>query len=204
MAKTSRTHFNWPAMRRRCQARTLTHCHPMPPLLSGSTPTCLPKSSRPSSQLHLHTLPLSFIYGLPLFHSPLSFDSLQQPHVHGTEINQVHNKSEFEVGESSTQSKPTILPMYSKIPITSLPYLSSNSITSYWAPSTNVFPREKLNGQNYFSSLNQSKYFLRVINNSVFWQRRLFIPHPMMLWNVSGEGTQLRNSIQSVKTLLIH
>ena len=67
------------------------------------------------------------------------------------QIDKLHNKSGFEVGKSSAQSKPTDLPMYSKNSVTSLPTLSSNYITSSLAPSTGVYPGETLNGNNYFS-----------------------------------------------------
>ncbi|KAA0055538.1 UBN2_3 domain-containing protein [Cucumis melo var. makuwa] len=47
---------------------------------------------------------------------PLGQPHIHAPHFHGTEIDQLYNKSEFEVGESSAHSKPTNLPMYSKNP----------------------------------------------------------------------------------------
>ncbi|TYK01387.1 UBN2_3 domain-containing protein [Cucumis melo var. makuwa] len=55
---------------------------------------------------------------------PLGQPHIHAPHFHGTEIDQLYNKSEFEVGESSAHSKPTNLPMYSKNPM--LPPTSIN------------------------------------------------------------------------------
>ena len=102
----------------------------------------------------------SSIYGLPSFHMPLPFDSLQQPHIRGTVIDQLDNKSGLKVVGSFAQFRPTDLPMYSKNPVTLLPTLSSNYITSSLAPSTGVFLGEKLNGQNYFSWSQSVKMFL--------------------------------------------
>ncbi|TYK23958.1 transposon Tf2-1 polyprotein isoform X1 [Cucumis melo var. makuwa] len=68
----------------------------------------------PSGQLHLHTPLLPSVCGRLWFHAPLSFDPLQQLHVHGIGVDQVHNRSRVEVGESLSQSKPTDLPMHSK------------------------------------------------------------------------------------------
>ncbi|TYK26825.1 putative mitochondrial protein [Cucumis melo var. makuwa] len=87
---------------------------------------------------------------------PLQYDPLQQSHFHGTGIDQLHNKSRFEVGKSSTRSKPTDLPMYSKNPVAPFPTLSSNYITSFQAPSIDVFVGEKLNDHKYFPGLKRT------------------------------------------------
>ncbi|KAL0554473.1 hypothetical protein IC582_008395 [Cucumis melo] len=76
------------------------------------------------------------------------------------EIDQPQNRSDIEAGESSTHSKPTELPMYSKNPITSFLNLPSNYITGSLGSSTGNFSGEKLNGQNYFSWSQSINMFL--------------------------------------------
>ncbi|KAA0041844.1 cleavage stimulation factor subunit 77 isoform X2 [Cucumis melo var. makuwa] len=141
-----------------------THRRPMPPLLSWSTPTCLPKSSH---------------------------DTLLQPHVHGTGIDQVHKKSRFEVGESSTQSKPTDLPMYSKNPLTSFPNLSSGA-----------FPREKLNGQNYFSWSQLIKMFLDGRHQFDFLTGRLSFPYPKQVYDCKQGTLDVTSCFNRLSTLV--
>ncbi|KAA0041048.1 uncharacterized protein E5676_scaffold1017G00730 [Cucumis melo var. makuwa] len=105
-----------------------------------------PPASEDVGDQYNHVPLLPSIYGLPSFHALLPSDSLPRPCIRGTGIDQLHNKSGSKVGESSTQSKLIDLSMYFKNSITSLPILSSNYITSSLAPTTSVFPREKLNG----------------------------------------------------------
>ena len=69
-------------------------------------------------------------------------------------------ESRFEVGESSVQPKPIDLSMYSKNSVTSFRTLALNYISSSLAPSTGVFPEEKLNDPYYFSWSLMVKMFL--------------------------------------------
>ncbi|KAL0561693.1 hypothetical protein IC582_002133 [Cucumis melo] len=91
---------------------------------------------------------------------PLFVESLQQPLFSSNGINQPQNRSNIEADESSTNSKPTKLPMYSKNPVTSFSNLPSNYITGFLGSSTGNFLGEKLNGQNYFSWSQSIKMFL--------------------------------------------
>ncbi|KAL4020687.1 hypothetical protein IC575_019468 [Cucumis melo] len=107
----------------------------------------------PSGHPHPHVPPMSFgqqpsTVNLSNMHNkhPLYVDSLQQPLFSGNRIDQPQNRSDIEAGESSTHSKPTELPMYSKNPITSFPNLPSNYITGSLGSSTGNFSGEKLNG----------------------------------------------------------
>ncbi|KAL0550200.1 hypothetical protein IC582_014704 [Cucumis melo] len=115
------------------------HPHPhAPPMSSGQQPTTVNLSNQYNKQQQLYV------------------DSLQQPLFSGNGIDQPLNRSDIEAGKSSTHSKPTELPMYSKNPVTSFPNLQSNYITG----SLGNFSGEKLNGQNYFSWSQSIKMFL--------------------------------------------
>ncbi|KAA0025328.1 cysteine-rich RLK RECEPTOR-like protein kinase [Cucumis melo var. makuwa] len=115
-----------------------SHPHPhAPSMSSGQQPSTVNLSNQYSKQ-------------------QLYADSLQQPLFSGNEIDQPQNRSNIEAGESSTHSKPTELPMYSKNPVTSFP----NSQSNYMGSSTGNFSGEKLNGQNYFSWSQSIKMFL--------------------------------------------
>uniref|UniRef100_A0A9I9EMW7 Retrotransposon Copia-like N-terminal domain-containing protein n=1 Tax=Cucumis melo TaxID=3656 RepID=A0A9I9EMW7_CUCME len=96
----------------------------------------------------------------PQLKHPLYVDSLQQPLFSGNGIDQPQKKSDIEAGESSTHSKPTELPMYSKNPVTSFPNLPSNYIIGSLGSTIGNFSSEKLNGQNYFSGSQSIKMFL--------------------------------------------
>uniref|UniRef100_A0A9I9E5X4 Retrotransposon Copia-like N-terminal domain-containing protein n=1 Tax=Cucumis melo TaxID=3656 RepID=A0A9I9E5X4_CUCME len=118
------------------------HPHPHAPFTSsGQQPSTVNLSNQYSKQqLYVH--------------------SLQQPLFSGNGIDQPQNRSDIEAGESSTHSKPTELPMYSKNPVTSFPNSQSNYITGSLGSSTGNFSGEKLNGQNYFSWSQSIKMFL--------------------------------------------
>uniref|UniRef100_A0A9I9E9X8 Kirola-like n=1 Tax=Cucumis melo TaxID=3656 RepID=A0A9I9E9X8_CUCME len=116
------------------------HSH-APPMFSGQ---------------QLSTINLSNLYSK----HPLYVDPLQQPLFSGTEIDQPQNRSDIEAGKSSTHSKPTKLPMYSKNSITSFPNLLSNYITGSLGSYIGNFSGEKLNEQNYFSWSQSVKMFL--------------------------------------------
>ncbi|KAA0054530.1 Beta-galactosidase [Cucumis melo var. makuwa] len=66
-----------------------------------------------SSGQQFSTVNLSNLYSK----HPLYVDSLQQPLFSGNIFDQPQNRSDIEAGESSTHSKPTELPMYSKNPM---------------------------------------------------------------------------------------
>ncbi|KAA0048527.1 transportin-3 isoform X1 [Cucumis melo var. makuwa] len=75
------------------------HPHPhAPSMSSGQQPSTVNLSNQYSKQ-------------------QLYVDSLQQPLFSGNGIDQPQNRSDIEAGESSTHSKPTDLPMYSKNPM---------------------------------------------------------------------------------------
>ncbi|KAL0556266.1 hypothetical protein IC582_004778 [Cucumis melo] len=118
------------------------HPHPhAPSTCSGQQPSTVNLSNQYSKQqLYVH--------------------SLQQPLFSGNGIDQPQNRSDIEAGVSSTHSKPTELPMYSKNPVTSFPNSQSNYITGSLGSSTGNFSGEKLNGQNYFSWSQSIKMFL--------------------------------------------
>ena len=151
--ETNCTRLSYPPTRRHCQAhiptcRRLTPASLLPPVFPS--PAAVPFWSathpRAAASLGFQTL--------PSFYEPLNSDSLLQPQIRGTRINQLHNKPQIR-GESSAQYKPTDLPMYSKDLVTSFPTLSSNYITSSLAPSTNVFPKGSLMARTTFLGLNQ-------------------------------------------------
>ncbi|KAL0542592.1 hypothetical protein IC582_017662 [Cucumis melo] len=115
-----------------------------------------PHAPSTSSGQHPSTVNLSNQYSK----QQLYVDPLQQPLFSGNGIDQPQNRSDIEAGESSTHSKPTELPMYSKNPVTSFPNSQSNYITGSLGSSTGNFSGEKLNGQNYFSWSQSIKMFL--------------------------------------------
>ncbi|TYK31681.1 UBN2_3 domain-containing protein [Cucumis melo var. makuwa] len=123
--------------------------------------------SNPSGHPHPHALSTSSgqqpsTVNLPNQYSKqqLYVHSLQQPLFSGNGTDQPQNRSDIEAGESSTHSKPTELPMYSKNSVTSFPNSQSNYITGSLGSSTGNFSGEKLNGQNYFSWSQSIKMFL--------------------------------------------
>ncbi|KAL0561523.1 hypothetical protein IC582_001953 [Cucumis melo] len=128
---------------------------------------------------------------------PLYVDSLQQPLFSGNGIGQPQNRSDIEAGESSTQSKPTELPMYSKNPVTSFRNLPSNYITDSLGSSTGDFSGEKLNGQNYFSWSQSIKMFLEGRHQFGFLYRETVRPPPgdalERLWK--GEDPLIRSML---------
>uniref|UniRef100_A0A9I9D877 Uncharacterized protein n=1 Tax=Cucumis melo TaxID=3656 RepID=A0A9I9D877_CUCME len=79
-------------------------------LVGYSQPWPFAQSQHLLGQSHIHMPPLFSFHMLPSFHTWLHSGPLQQPHFHGIGIDQAYNKSRFEVGESSAQSKPTDLP----------------------------------------------------------------------------------------------
>ncbi|KAA0059996.1 putative tRNA pseudouridine synthase [Cucumis melo var. makuwa] len=156
--------------------------------------------SNPSGHPHPHAPPMSSeqqpsIVNLSNQYSKqqLYVDSLQQPPFSGNGIDQPQNRSDIEAGESSTHSKPTELPMYSKNPVTSFPNLQSN----YTTGSLGNFSGEKLNGQNYFSWSQSIKMFLEGRHQFGFLTGETVRPSPgdalERLWK--GEDSLIRSML---------
>ncbi|TYK11079.1 Beta-galactosidase [Cucumis melo var. makuwa] len=152
-----------------------------------------PHAPSTSSGQHPSTVNLSNQYSK----QQLYVDPLQQPLFSGNGIDQPQNRSDIEAGESSTHSKPTELPMYSKNPVTSFPNSQSNYITGSLGSSTGNFSGEKLNGQNYFSWSQSIKMFLEGRYQFGFLTGEIVRPPPgdalERLWK--GEDSLIRSML---------
>ncbi|TYK16451.1 putative mitochondrial protein [Cucumis melo var. makuwa] len=107
------------------------------------------------------------------------------------------------IGESSTQSKSTNLPMYSKNSITSLLNLSSIYIIAFLAPSIGIFPGEKLNDQNYFSWSQSIKMFLEDCHQFGFLTEETVRPPPATAkdpWDNLFEASERFSVVYAKKT----
>ncbi|TYK03453.1 Beta-galactosidase [Cucumis melo var. makuwa] len=170
--------------------------HPIPFYASSDV-----QPSNPSGHLHPHapsmssgqqpsTVNLSNQYSKQL----LYVDSLQQPLFSGNGIDQPQNRSDIEVGESSTHSKPTELPMYSKNPI-GKPLLYAATAKDLW-DTTQTFYSKRQNASRLYTlrkqvynckqgTLDVTTYFNKL---SLLWQEMDLCRETV--WDTPNDSTQ--------------